>query len=83
MSTQDYDTTDSARIAALQVGFVSLLELLGQESNEIKLRVRECLRQTAEMPENAPFRNGFFELEHMIEQVSQTPEAPEANSSDA
>lgn len=82
MSTQDYDTTDSARIAALQVGFVSLLELLGQGSDEIKFRVRECLRQTAEMPENAPFRHGFFELEHMIEQVSQKPETPNPVSSD-
>lgn len=75
MSEEYSDTGDSARIAALQVGFAALLELVGRDHPEVHFRVIECLRQSGEIPANAPYRRGFSELAEMIEGISE-PRAP-------
>ncbi|WP_025731931.1 hypothetical protein [Carnimonas nigrificans] len=70
MSEEYSDTSDSARIAALQVGFAALLELVGRDHPEVHFRVIECLRQSGEIPDNAPYRRGFSELAEMVEGLS-------------
>lgn len=70
MSEEYSDVSDSARIAALQVGFAALLELVGRDHPEVHFRVTECLRQSGEMAVNAPYRRGFSELTEMVEALS-------------
>lgn len=70
MSEDIAEPSDGARIAALQVGFTALLELMGRQDAEIYQRVVECLHQTGEMAENAQYRRGFRELITMVEGVA-------------